>query len=106
MTVHVTGPAENANEMMKTTSATSVITPAELPRLPCVPDCQNAKPTTARLSAMPTRPAIRSGRRPRPSMKAMAIKVESTLTAPIPQVVAWACSAGVAKPAAAKMLLE
>ncbi len=96
MTVHVTGPAENANEMMKTTRAASVITPAELPRLPSVPDCQNAKPTTARLSAMPMRPAIRSGRRPRPSMKAIAMKVESTLTAPIPQVVAWACSTGVA----------
>ena len=40
MTVHVTGPAENANEMMKTTSAPSVIAPAEpseaalRPRLP------------------------------------------------------------------------
>jgi hypothetical protein len=39
-------------------------------------------------------------------MKAIAMKVESTLTAPIPQVVAWACSAGVEKPAAAKMLFE
>ena len=39
-------------------------------------------------------------------MKAIAMKVESTLTAPIAQVVAWACSTGVAKPAAAKMLLE
>ena len=47
MTVHVTGPAENANEMMKTTSAPSVINPAELPRLPSVPDCQNAKPKQA-----------------------------------------------------------
>ena len=55
---------------------------------------------------MPMRPAIRSGRRPRRSMKAIAMNVESTLTAPIAQVVAAVCAAGVVKPAAAKMLSE
>ena len=103
MTVQVTGPREKANEMMNTTSATSVTTPAPPPILP---DCSNAKPTAARLSPMPMRPAIRSGRRPRRSMKAIAMNVASTLTAPIAQVVAAVWAAGVVKPAAAKMLSE
>ena len=55
---------------------------------------------------MPIRPAISSGRRPRRSIKAIAMKVASTLTAPIAQVVAAVCAAGVVKPAAAKMLSE
>ena len=55
---------------------------------------------------MPTRPASSKGRRRSLSMKAMAMKVESTLTPPIAQVVACVCAAGVVKPAAAKMLSE
>ena len=86
--------------------ATSVTTPSAAPWPDAPPDCWKAKPTAVRLSHIPTRPAIRSGRRPRWSMKAIVMKVASTLTAPIAQVVASVCASGVVKPAEEKMLSE
>ena len=52
---------------------------------------------------MPISPASSSLRRPRRSMKAMAIRVASTLTPPIAQVVTVVCADCVTKPAEAKI---
>jgi len=67
ITVHTTGPSENAKLAMKTTRATSVRTPPAVTLVdePAVlSNPAKATATAPRLTVMPTRPASSSGRRP------------------------------------------
>ncbi len=107
MMVHTTGPSEKANEAMKVTRKMRVTVPVnELPP-PCPepwPSTSNMAPTTIRLTPIPTEPTRSRGRRPKRSTQATATNVATTLTAPMAHRVARLWLAGVANPAAAKIL--